>query len=512
MKHNIRLLVMGVLLSGLTVACGAQPAPSAEPVTAVIKATIDMSRPVGPFSPVHDMITPWNSKGNRMPFACGSAYDRRFREANFGMCRLVAFSDTWLWGTDVSRGKDGKISLDFKDFDALLDLSLSAGCEPYIRLAYNVPEALRSANQVDYGRPRDLAEWDQLMGDIVRHCNVTRKLGIRYFVAALNEADLAVEKRECSWEMILELYARTVKVVRQIDPSIKVGGPATVHDPRGKGTPYMRKFLRYCAENKLPLDFVCFHGYTKKHPGIYEEMLLAVKEMVAEEYPELTPEPEYFCDEFGLWSKSAKDDNEYGSAYITASHHFMRRGGIKKVCNISFNHFHKYDETFVYNDRIIKRYLGLPLLKGPVVTAPYFAIQMESGLSGQELPVELDGEGGITADKSAGIIATVDDKRIAMLGWSFKPNSAAQRDFEVTLKGLQPGEHRQLTQYLLDHDHSNPYTDYVLKHKDNNGGKYNLENGTMEQVRQETVTADRNGESTLKIRLQPFAVTLLILE
>ena len=99
-----------------------------------------------------------------------------------------------------------------------------------------------------------------------------------------------------------------------------------------------------------------------------------------------------------------------------------------------------------------------------------------------------------------------------MLGWSFKPDSDAERDFRVTLKGLKPGEKRQLTQYLLDHDHSNPYTDYVLKHKDNNGGKYNLEDGTMEQVRQEIVTANTNGESTLMIRLEPLAVTLLILE
>lgn len=88
MKHDICLLVLVVLLSGLTVAFGAPPDPTAEPVADVIRATIDISRPVGPFSPVPDMITPWNSKGNRMPFAPGSAYDRRFHEANFGMCRV----------------------------------------------------------------------------------------------------------------------------------------------------------------------------------------------------------------------------------------------------------------------------------------------------------------------------------------------------------------------------------------------------------------------------------------
>lgn len=400
MKDRIYFLIVGILLTGLSGAFGTQSLSTVKPGKDTVKASIDLSRPGGLYRPVHDMITPWNSKGNRLPFEFGNTYHRRFQEAGFSLCRLVAFSDTWLWGTEVSRGKDGRIVLDFKDFDALLDLAIAAQCEPYIRLAYNVPAALSSAppnasrNRVAYSRPRDLLEWDQLMADIVRHCNVTRKLGIRYFVTALNEADLAVEKGECSWDMVLELYARTVKVVRAVDPSVKVGGPALANDPRFKGEPYMRTFLRYCAEHKLPLDFICYHGYKKSHPMVYEAMLGTVKKMVREEYPELTPEPEYFCDEFGLWSKSAKDDNEYGSAYITASHHFMRRGGINKVCNVSFNHFHKWDDQFFYNDKTIQRYIGLPLLKGPVVTAPYFAIQMQSELRGGELPVGLDGQGG----------------------------------------------------------------------------------------------------------------------
>ena len=120
--------------------------------------------------------------------------------------------------------------------------------------------------------------------------------------------------------------------------------------------------------------------------------------------------------------------------------------------------------------------------------------------------------GGIISDNTAGIIATADGKRIALLAWSFNPKSTEDRDFEVSLKGLKPGEKRQLTQYLLDHEHSNPYTDYVLNKKDNNDGKYNLEDGDMDKVKQETILADGTGQAMLKFRLEPLAVTLLILE
>ena len=69
------------------------------------------------------------------------------------MVRLVAFSDTWLWGVKVERGEDGKVHLDFKDFDNLADVVRSTGAEPYIRLAYNMPRALSSIQSDDAPSP-----------------------------------------------------------------------------------------------------------------------------------------------------------------------------------------------------------------------------------------------------------------------------------------------------------------------------------------------------------------------
>jgi len=663
-----------------------------------VVATIDASRPSGPLRRVHDFTTPWNSREVPLPFKEGDAYHRRFREAGFRLARLVAFSDTWLWGVKVERGADGTVELDFGDFDRLVDLVRSAGAEPYIRLAYNMPRALSSVDAADprqrrkaaYAPPRSTKEWDALMRDIVRHCNVERKLGVRYFVCSLNEGDIAVRRGESDWGLVCELYERTVRVVREVDPAAKVGGPALAADPRDTGAEFMRLFLRFCAKRKLPLDFICFHGYRKGHPREYGEMLDAVKAMVAAEYPGL--KPEYFLDEFNLWLRDKRQDNEYGAAYITAAEHFLRRAGIAKVSLVSFNHFRpatrppqdivshrgpfdrtsgqaarflardltaegvarrgilahsptgsnterytfgRYDATvpaegdprlvfatglaikrypkmdgvtfrvavirdgratcvfdvhqralgwqprevslrafagrrvaiefrtscgppgsntvadwgawaeprlvtgpaaapttafdfverigeastgardpgyaFAYTDDTIRRYSGLPLLKGPVVTSPYFALKMHSLLKTQELPVAMAGKDGIAPDEAAGVLASGDTSGTALLLWTFDLGSKESRQFELELVGLGKAKQLALRQYLIDETHTNPYYDYVVAKTSPDGGRYNLERGKMAVVREERLRASDDGRLRLSVSLKPMAVSLLTL-
>ncbi|MBN2450975.1 MAG: hypothetical protein JXR77_11330, partial [Lentisphaeria bacterium] len=103
---------------------------------ATVPMAVDAGAPVGPMPRTWSFVTPWNSRSNPIPFTRDHPYFRRFREAGFEMVRMVAFSESWLWGTRVERGPDGELQLDFRDFDTLLDLYRAAGAEPYVRLAY----------------------------------------------------------------------------------------------------------------------------------------------------------------------------------------------------------------------------------------------------------------------------------------------------------------------------------------------------------------------------------------
>ena len=154
----------------------------------------------------------------------------------------------------------------------------------------------------------------------------------------------------------------------------------------------------------------------------------------------------------------------------------------------------------------------MPLIKGPVVTTPYFAIQMHSMLKSGRLPVAIEGQGGIAEDDSAGILASADNTGLAILAWRFDLGSRQPRTVKLTLQGLKAGDNMHLTRYLIDSTHTNPYHDYIVRGEDTADGRYNLETGALDVVRSEKVRTDADGRLDLAFDLEPTAVTLLVLE
>jgi hypothetical protein len=480
-----------------------------------------------PFRRVHDFTTLWNNRQNPLPFVVGDPTYRRFVDAGFRMIRLVAFSESWLWGTRVERDQAGNLLTDFKDFDRLLDLFSAAGAEPYIRLAYHTPSALTDPKLTGperrYALPDDLQQWDELMERIVRHVRVERKLPVRYWVAALNEGDIPVRQGEAEPETIWRLYERTARLVKRLDPQAKVGGPALAWsvEAEGKPAPMFVDFIDYCKDRDLPLDFICFHGYRKAHPRDYESLTETIRRTVESRWPEKAGKLEYFLDEWNLWHRDGSQDDEYGASYLAAALHYQRRAKLTKSSIVSFNHFQIPGAPgwrggeFVYNDRSIAQLSGLPLIKGPVVTAPYFVWLMHNRLGDRELALDLPGRDGVLEDDSGGLTATLGDGKISLLFWHFDLMRSDARRWTVRLENLPEAMRKsktlRLTEYRIDHDHTNPYTDYVIHGKDSHHGRYNLESAQLEAIRSETIPA-AGPAITLPIELPNMSVTLLELE
>jgi hypothetical protein len=150
-----------------------------------------------------------------------------------------------------------------------------------------------------------------------------------------------------------------------------------------------------------------------------------------------------------------------------------------------------------------------------VVTAPYFAWVMHNRLGDQEIKVDLPGCDGILDDDSGGLTATSGKDEIALLLWHFDLVRNDPRRWAIRLTNLpvalQQAKALRLTEYRIDHDHTNPYTDYVLKTRDPQEGSYNLENGMLEKVRMETLVDPRD-EIAVHVELPDLSVTLLELE
>jgi len=319
-----------------------------------LEATIDLGTS-SPFRAVHAGVTPWNSAAFPLPFAIDSELFRRFAQCRFEQARLVGVSEQWLYGAGLSRGPDGKLGIDWQPYDDLLDIVDAAGARPYVRLAFHVPRLLSAApaggdTGALYRMPADVDEFVGLMGAIAEH--TARRFPGAWYVASLNEPDLMVPQGG-DWQAVLRLYELVSRRVKQADPTAKVGGPGIAFDPRQNGGQYLSDFLTYARERALPVDFVCYHGYRKPHPGEFEAMQHRVDELLDAHWT--GPRPLCVLDEWNLWRTDGRQDDEYGAAYLAGALHYQRRAGLARSFIVSFNPIEPVTEV----ERHLRRQPGL---------------------------------------------------------------------------------------------------------------------------------------------------------
>jgi xylan 1,4-beta-xylosidase len=152
-------------------------------------------------------------------------------------------------GTAVEHG-DGLL-YSFFNADRIVDFLLSIGMRPFVELSF-MPAALASGSKTvfDYRGnvtpPKDYRQWSMLIHTLVRHW--VDRYGIRevaeWFFEVWNEPNL-----KAFWTGTrkddFKLYRVTADAIKKIDPSLKVGGPATARDG------WIEEFLEFCEAEKV---------------------------------------------------------------------------------------------------------------------------------------------------------------------------------------------------------------------------------------------------------------------
>lgn len=118
--------------------------------------------------------------------------------------------------------------------------------------------------------PVDYEKWTQAALGIIRHYNEGWANGFRYGIAyweIWNEP----ENRPVMWsgsdEDYFRLYATSTRAIKKQFPNLKVGGPSVGYSGKLEGDKFVagdfvKKFLQFCKDEKLPLDFFSWHCYT----------------------------------------------------------------------------------------------------------------------------------------------------------------------------------------------------------------------------------------------------------
>ena len=179
----------------------------------------------------------------------------------------------------------------FTYLDRVMDSYLALGIRPFLELGF-MPSAMASGEQtIFYWKgnvtpPKDEAAWVNLVKATLAH------LADRYGEAEVsswpcevwNEPNLPGFWENADEAKYLRLYEITALAVKEALPDMKVGGPAICGGPTSLD--WVRNFLAFCRDRKLPLDFVTRHAYMGNDPErrgryLYHEMR-AVEDTVEE--------------------------------------------------------------------------------------------------------------------------------------------------------------------------------------------------------------------------------------
>jgi xylan 1,4-beta-xylosidase len=149
----------------------------------------------------------------------------------------------------------------FFNVDQLIDFLLSIGMRPFIELSF-MPLALASGNKTVFHYrgnitpPKNYQSWSKLIFKLVKHW--VDRYGVRevreWFFEVWNEPNLKAfwtgNQRD-----YFKLYRYTAQAIKKVDPSLKVGGPASAKND------WIDDFLNFCQRKNVPVDFVSTHHY-----------------------------------------------------------------------------------------------------------------------------------------------------------------------------------------------------------------------------------------------------------
>ena len=192
------------------------------------------------------------------------------------------FGDDMRTVTDLSMqmpapGAERFTEYNFNACGVAYDNVLEAGMKPFVELSFMPGKlALREEGRPVEGfffynpnvvPPADEKAWVDYIQAFVRF--LIHRYGVEevrtWHFEVWNEPDLPGAFFNGTRDEYFRLYEITAKAIKAIDDQIKVGGPST------SNSKWVSSFLRFCEENRLPVDFVTTHQYAGDPLGGVED-------------------------------------------------------------------------------------------------------------------------------------------------------------------------------------------------------------------------------------------------
>jgi xylan 1,4-beta-xylosidase len=405
----------------------------------------------------------------------------------------------------------------FFNADRIFDFLLSIGMKPFIELSF-MPSALASGTTTVFSYrgnvtpPHDYRRWAAFIKRLVAHW--IDRYGARevasWFFEVWNEPNL-----KAFWtgsrEDYFQLYQTTADAIKEVDPSLQVGGPATARDG------WIDEFIDFCETTDVPLDFVSTHHYPTDAPwsGAVEaddtETQLAasrrslLREWTLDTRRRARGRPLYYTD----WNTSSNPhdplhDEPYAAAFVVKT--LMQVSGL--VEGYSFWTFSDIFEESYFPSMPFHGGFGLMTLHG-IPKPTYRAFELVHRLGDERLLVD-----GLHHTVDAWVVRDGRDARAvtAVLTNHALPRHAIDLErVHVTLAGA--AEPRQAFAERIDRDHANPKREWCAAGSPEYPDASQLEHlHAASRVSREPVRYDyADGTLRFEMTLPPHAVAAVTL-
>jgi xylan 1,4-beta-xylosidase len=199
--------------------------------------------------------------------------------------------------------KKGHPVYNWQYIDEMYDFLLSIKVRPFVELGF-MPKALASGDKTVFWwkanitPPKDYDKWGNLIKALVEHW--TERYGAaevkQWYFEVWNEPNL-----QNFWSGTqadyFHLYNVSANAIKSVSKDYRVGGPATAEHA------WIPELIKYCNENKVPIDFVSTHTYgidkgsfdangvltylSKRDSSVYGAVLGSRKEIQQSVFPNL---------------------------------------------------------------------------------------------------------------------------------------------------------------------------------------------------------------------------------
>lgn len=381
----------------------------------------------------------WQSQLRRCHDELGFQYVRFHGLLSDDMGTLVRANNEWLYS--------------FFNADQVVDFLLSIGMKPFVELSF-MPNALASGTRTVFKYkanvtpPRDYQQWAKLIDRLVSHW--IERYGVaevrKWFFEVWNEPNLK-SFWTGSQRDYFKLYRYTAAAIKNLDSSLRVGGPATARSE------WIQEFVEFCDRNKVAADFISTHHYPTdnlEREGPTEEQLFKSQRGIMRERAQDTKRyaggrPVYYTE----WNSSSNScdplhDEPYAAAFAVATIFEAK----SLVEGYSFWTFTDIFEEHCFQSRPFHGGFGLLTLHG-IPKPAYRAFELLHQVGKRQSLVD-----GLHETVDCNVISKESSVTIVLTNHATPGHSIETEHVEITLSNAREPIAAHLER--IDLDHANP--------------------------------------------------------